>query len=96
MRILLAAILAAFFVSSASAQQACFKREALLKHLASKFGERPVVAGVVVNGSILEVFASQNGQTWTIAITTPAGATCIKASGENWERRDFPKKGSDA
>ncbi len=80
-------------VTDASAQSACFERAALMKHLDGKFSEAPVAAGLAANGSVLEVFSSHEGNTWTIVLTQPNGATCVMASGEAWMGIKAPKAG---
>lgn len=70
--------------ASAFAQSACFERSALMKHLDGKFSEAPVAAGLAANGSVIEVFSSADGNTWTIILTQPNGASCVMASGEAW------------
>jgi len=89
----LAATLVSFQVTDASAQSVCFERTALLKHLDGKFEEEPVAAGLAANGSMLEVFSSPDGLTWTIVLTQPNGATCVMASGESWVGVKKVKKG---
>lgn len=88
-----AATLVSFQVTDASAQSACFERAALMKHLSGKFEEAPVAAGLAANGSVLELFSSPDGVTWTIVLTQPNGATCVMASGESWMGMKKPKKG---
>lgn len=88
-----AATLVSFQVTDATAQNVCFERTALLKHLNGKFEEAPVAAGLAANGSVLEVFSSPDGVTWTIVLTQPNGATCVMASGESWVGVKKPKKG---
>ena len=65
--------------------QACAKRAELINHLASKFQEARVAIGVADNGNLMEVFTTKDGATWTIAMTTPSGMTCLIATGQNWE-----------
>jgi len=91
--LVLAVMMVSFQVTDASAQNACFERAALLKHLDGKFDEAPVAAGLAANGSVLEVFTSPDGVTWTIVLTQPNGATCVMASGESWMGIPLPKKG---
>ena len=81
------------WISPASAQNACFERGALIKHLKGKFNEDPVAAGLAANGSVLEVFTSPEGITWTIVLTQPNGTTCVMASGESWMGLPAPVKG---
>ncbi|TNE40153.1 MAG: hypothetical protein EP348_02670 [Alphaproteobacteria bacterium] len=80
-------------MTDASAQNVCFDRTALAKHLSGKFAEAPVAAGLAANGSVLEVFSSPDGTTWTIVLTQPNGATCVMASGEAWMGIKKVKKG---
>jgi hypothetical protein len=87
-----AATLVSFQVTDASAQNVCFERTALIKHLSGKFEEAPVAAGLAANGNVLEVFSSPDGITWTIVLTQPNGATCVMASGEAWMGIKKPKK----
>ncbi len=88
-----AAMMVSFQVTEATAQNACFERGALIKHLNGKFDEAPIAAGLAANGSVLEVFTSPDGVTWTIVLTQPDGATCVMASGESWMGIPLPKKG---
>ena len=99
--LLAVAILTIIFQSSSAMAQtarpvqsksACFERAALMKHLDGKFSEAPVAAGLAANGSVLEVFSSIEGETWTIVLTQPNGATCVMASGEAWQTIKFTKK----
>lgn len=83
---------AALAYQPASAQQqqpqqapACVKRTELLNHLSNKFKETPVAMGVADNGSLLEVFSTNDGATWTVALTMPNGVTCLVATGQSWE-----------
>ena len=34
---------------------------------------------------LAEFFASKQGATWTMAVTTPAGLTCLMATGQDWQ-----------
>jgi len=94
MRALFAAFLAVFlcFTGNVWAQSACFERTALLKYLSGKFKEAPVAAGLAANGSVLELFSSPDGETWTIVLTHPNGASCVMASGENWSKNTKAQK----
>ena len=92
-RSLIAAALAASMLPlPASAQQGvpaanCVKRSQLLERLAQKVHEQPVAGGLTDNGLLLEVYASRNGETWTLAMTLPNGTTCLVASGQEWQLR---------
>lgn len=64
----------------------CNARESVLSTLASKYKEAPVQMGLTNAGAIIEVTASEEGDSWSIILTTPAGITCMVAAGEHWEQ----------
>jgi hypothetical protein len=70
------------FSTTASAQRVlCRERAEIVKILASRFDETQRVFGLQGNGRVFELFAASDGS-WTALITTPAGRSCIVASGE--------------
>ncbi len=81
--VILASILSVLSLP-AMAQVVCSERGKFLERLASGYEETPVAMGLASNGSVVEVFASESGS-WTIIVTTPAGRSCVVASGEAWE-----------
>lgn len=91
--------IALFFAAScatpALAQQYdCNDRKSALKHLADKYRETPVAAGVTNGGGLVEVLTSKDGQTWTIIVSTPDGLTCFVAAGEGWRAFKRATEGS--
>jgi hypothetical protein len=62
----------------------CVPYVELRKALQGKYGENPVAFGVHANGSLMQVFASAAGNTWTVVMTSPGGISCIVADGNNW------------
>lgn len=64
---------------------ACFKRADLIDYLAHQFKETPSIVALTDAGMLLEVFSSKQGATWTMAVTTPAGLTCLMATGQDWQ-----------
>ena len=86
---LLLALGAASLASNAGAAGLwCGDRAGIVKSLASKYGEAPVSMGVAANGSLLQVLASPDGETWTVLLIRPSGIACIMATGENWGAAD--------
>jgi len=81
----LAAALAIAIASSASAQPACLGHDKLVQMLDGRYSERPVAFGLEASGRLFEVFAAEDGATWTMVITTPEGASCVVAVGEEWQ-----------
>jgi len=90
-----AAVLAAYAAQSliqpsyAEAQVVCSERGKFLERLANRYHEAPVAMGLASNGSIVEVIASESGETWTIIVTPPKGKSCVVASGTFWERMEY-------
>ncbi len=66
--------------------QQCAPRKTALKNLASQFNEAPVQIGLTNAGAIVEVTTSEDGDSWSIILTTPQGISCIIAAGEHWEQ----------
>jgi hypothetical protein len=80
----------------ALAEAGCPQRQLVTDHLRSKYQEAPVAMGLADNGGVIEVFATGEGSTWTILITTPDGATCMIASGQGWEALPYAELGPEA
>ncbi len=88
------AIAAVFLVgaSSATAQtKQCDQRKKVLGHLAQKYKEAPIAAGVTASGGLVEVLTTGDGNTWTIIVSQPNGLSCLVAAGEGWRKLKFDK-----
>ena len=59
-------------------------RDEIVSQLDKRFQEAPVAGGIASNGTILEVFATPDGRTWTIIMTRPDGRSTVIAEGEGW------------
>jgi hypothetical protein len=63
----------------------CRTRSEVVEKLADHFGETQREIGLVPErGVVLELFASGDGQTWTIMLSFPDGNSCLFASGTDW------------
>ncbi|MFC4671139.1 hypothetical protein ACFO5X_21495 [Seohaeicola nanhaiensis] len=84
--------------SSAQQTQNCAPRDVVVERLADGYGESRQSIGIGAQGAVVEVFASTDTGTWTITVTTPAGLTCLVASGQSFEAlaEGPPPKGNDA
>lgn len=71
----------------ASAQTVCSARSNVIEQLGTQYAEAPVSMGLTSNGTLIEVFSSEDGATWTIISTRPDGTSCVVASGEAWAHR---------
>jgi len=69
-----------------SAQAVCAPRDGVINNLATKYGETRQSIGLGSSGELLEIFASNDTGTWTIMVTNAAGMTCIKATGQAFEK----------
>ena len=67
-----------------------------LTALLEKHGESQVAAGLTSGGGLLEVFATEDGSTFTIVITTPHGTSCVVESGRDWDTRKQISEGEGA
>src|SRR5262249_36631800 len=61
----------------------CYPRDAILAHLAERYGERPAGTGVAV-GQLVELLTRPDGASWTILVIRPDGLACPVATGEDW------------
>ncbi|SHJ42132.1 hypothetical protein SAMN05444404_2037 [Ruegeria lacuscaerulensis ITI-1157] len=63
----------------------CAPRPDVLQRLAETYGETRRGIGMARQGTVMEVFASDETGTWTIIVTLPNGLTCLVAAGEAYE-----------
>ncbi len=70
----------------------CDLRYKVLDHLASKYGETVVAAGVASAGGLVEVLVNAGTDTWTIIVTAPGGPACLVASGKGWRHSQSQPK----
>ena len=63
----------------------CAPREMVVERLSERYGETRQSIGLGANNQVVEVFASIETGTWTITVTSPAGMTCLVASGQSYE-----------
>ena len=95
-----AAVLAAFLMPAAKAQQSmpvvCQPHSKISAHLRKAFSEVVVVTGVA-GSALLEVLASESG-TWTVVVTRPSmGLACGQGTGTGFEftGAEFPADPGD-
>jgi glucose/arabinose dehydrogenase len=91
---------ALILVTQAKAQTAaqgpqCGPRASVIAQLGERYGETRRSIGIAANNLVMEVFASDTSQSWTITVTTPQGQTCLVASGQGYEvmADELPAKG---
>ncbi len=83
--LLLAAVAPASAGPPAQAQSVCAAHADVAKQLDSGYSETPTAIGLASNGSVIELFSTVDGSTWTLVMTMPDGTSCTMAAGEAWE-----------
>lgn len=81
---ILATALVAATSQSAFAMTNCGDRDHVIASLADKYSERHIASGFQSAAGLMEIWASDSDNTWTILLTRPDGQTCIMASGTHW------------
>ena len=66
-------------------QVACAPHDKLVAQLSGRYSEKLVSLGLSASGHVMQVYSANEGQSWTIVSTNPAGLSCILASGNNWQ-----------
>ena len=81
-----ALLLGSFTMGSgpAWAQSAVAPRSQIVNVLSQRFAEVPAALGLAHDGSLVEVFTSPDGSTWTMVLTQPNGMSQIIVEGQAW------------
>ena len=79
-----AAVLAVSTPALATNGPNCGQRDQVVELLKTRHAEAPVSMGLAVNGTVVEVFSTKDGASWTLLMTMPNGQTCMIAAGESW------------
>ena len=93
MKILFTAFLAVFLCAmstEAIAQNVCGPHEEITKRLETGYQEKRIGVGLAGNGTLVELFRSEEKGTWTFMYTRPDGVSCLMAAGADWEVLDDP------
>ncbi|RMH67756.1 MAG: hypothetical protein D6685_03105 [Bacteroidetes bacterium] len=80
---------------SAAQVATCDQRQTVLGLLAQKYHEAPVASGITSTGGLIEVLATDDGETWTIIVSSPDGTSCLIAAGEGWRAIKFDDTARD-
>ncbi len=74
----------------------CADYRTIVELLARRYDERPLSLGLGDDGSVVELFTSKEGDSWTMLRVAPNGRSCVLATGKNWQRRHAAVDGPDA
>lgn len=69
---------------AARAGPLCLNHGDLTERLRDQYAERRVAIATTATGSLVEVFSSPDGATWTMVVTLVDGRSCVLIAGENW------------
>lgn len=67
-------------------QVPCGDRKSIVTQLAEGYLEESRGRGLTNNGTILEIFASPGGETFSVVLSAPDGQSCLIAAGESWQQ----------
>lgn len=67
----------------------CAPQATVAVQLARNYAEAPIASGRQQNGFIIQVYATADGSTWTVVLTSPNGTSCLVAAGERWKAVSF-------
>ena len=62
----------------------CAPRDTVTADLAQRYGETRRAWGLAAN-AVVEIYASAQTGSWTIAVSTPDGQMCLVAAGQGFE-----------
>jgi hypothetical protein len=65
-------------------------RDAAVAALSKDYSEDPVEMGLASNGSVMELFRTKDGETWTLLNTVTNGCSRIVTAGEAWMAIPIP------
>ncbi|HYF35729.1 MAG TPA: hypothetical protein VD994_10595 [Prosthecobacter sp.] len=83
--LILAALLSLFPLLAEAQSPQCGPRAQIVAHLSQEFKEAQVARGLIDNGGLAEVWATQDGATFTLLVTLPNGLSCFIATGSGWQ-----------
>tara|TARA_R110000824_G_scaffold6658_3_gene30778 strand:- start:2977 stop:3291 length:315 start_codon:yes stop_codon:yes gene_type:complete len=92
------AALAAFFVSTAQAQQVLCFPEPLAPYLAESHGEHLLAQGITDAGFLMQIYVNDEVGGYTVILVPPDGRNCLLASGQAFmlvDRLKAKKKGDE-
>ncbi|NNG06072.1 MAG: hypothetical protein HKM95_18470 [Inquilinus sp.] len=68
----------------AAAQTLCMPRPDAVELLDRRYSEAKIGHGLTSGGRLIELFATDGGDTWTMLLTSPDGTSCLMGEGRGW------------
>lgn len=69
----------------AHGQPACDKRDKITERLETRYQEFLTAWGMSNTGQLVELWATENGETWTLVLSHANGISCLIGAGVNWQ-----------
>lgn len=85
MKLKYALIFLLLFSTPVWAQQVCQPREEIVSQLKKQYKEQQRIIGLSNDGTVLEIFSTKSGSSYTVTITRPDGITCVVNAGTGLE-----------
>ena len=63
----------------------CFPADMFARMAFTRYGELPVGRGVDNDGWLTELYASEDGSTWTLVVTPSPEKRCLMMAGQAWQ-----------
>lgn len=79
------ALTAAPVAANPIADVICAPTNEMTERLITQFGESRIGTGVRDPEQVMEIWAADDGQSWTMVATYARGVSCIVAMGEYWQ-----------
>lgn len=83
-------------IESRVAGPVCGPRAQVVERLTRDYGESRRAIGLAGPSAVMEVWASAETGTWTVALTLPDGRMCLMAAGQGYEQVNDPLPASGA
>ncbi len=64
----------------------CTDRAGAVATLQDDYSEQGRGMGITRGGGVLELWASDGGETWTMLLNLPDGVSCLVLAGEAWQQ----------
>lgn len=74
----------------------CGPRAQVIERLGRDYGESRRAMGLAGPAAVMEVYASAETGSWTVAMTLPDGRMCLIAAGQGYEQVNDPLPASGA
>ena len=59
----------------------------MVERLNEQFAEQQAAVGLTGTGSVVEIYTTNDGSTWTLVLTRPDGTSRVILAGETWIER---------